>query len=481
MLNSQVFARRREQLRALLPEGIVVLGGHPQIPLNLPMNLSPARQNSHVLYLTGLSEPESAILLRMDSGRFEVFLPEKEEGDEVWHGPTPSLAEQAETLGAAAAYPLGALETRVLAHQAAGGGPVYSLATADPGWANRMAGLGVELAPFGKHDRYARSPLADAMVRLRLCQDAEGLEQLALAGGVGATAHQLAMAVTRPGLHEAQVRALIEGIFMSSGLRPSYSPIVTVRGEVLHCRANPNQLEAHQLLLVDAGCETTSGYASDITRTWPVRGTFDPTQRDLYSIVLDANEQCIPRVRAGEDYINIHLTACRVIADGLRSMGLLRGDVDDLVNNDAHALFFPHGVGHLLGMDVHDIEDLGDRAGYAPDRRRADRFGLGWLRLNRTLEPGMVVTIEPGIYFIPGLLNDPKMQAKYGQWVNFDKARALLGIGGIRIEDDVVVTSDAPRVLSSDAVKSIKDVEALVGSQPEALGVLRQFAPGGTA
>lgn len=473
-----VFAARRARLRALLPEGLVVLGGHPQVSLNIPMNLTPPRQNSHVLFLTGLQEPESAVLFYLESGRLELFLPDKEDGDEVWHGPTPSHAAQAEVLGADAGYPLSTFFERVKQYQARGG-TVYTLPNSDPSWPEKMRLLNVEVPRFGKLDRYAPSPLADAMVALRLEQDDTAIEALAQAGKVAAAAHTLAMSVTRPGLWEAQIRALIEGIFMSSGTRPSYSPIVTVRGEILHCRSNPYQLHPDHMLLVDAGCEVASGYASDITRAWPVRGKFDARQRDIYAIVLAANEACIELVREGQEYVDIHMAACRIITDGLKSVGILTGSVDGLVESDAHALFFPHGVGHLLGIDVHDVEDLGDRAGYGPDRRRSTRFGLAWLRMNRTLTPGMVVTIEPGIYFIPGLLNDPALHARYKGQVNFEKAQTYLNFGGIRIEDDVLCTTSAPRVLSSGVVKSIADVEALVGSHPELLGALSQFTPAG--
>jgi Xaa-Pro aminopeptidase len=280
------------------------------------------------------------------------------------------------------------------------------------------------------------------------------------------------MAATRPGGHEAQIRALIDGIFTAAGARPSYAPIVTVRGEILHCRSNPHPLGADDLLLVDAGCETPEGYAADVTRAWPVRGRFDARQRAVYEIVLEAQLQCIDRVRPGTEYLDVHMHACRVIAQGLRDLGLLRGSVDDLVAHDAHAVFFPHGIGHLIGLDVHDIEDLGDRAGYAPDRRRSDRFGLAWLRLNRRLEPGMAVTIEPGIYFIPGLLNSPEVAEKYKSWIDLERARTYLGFGGIRIEDDVVTTQDRPEVLTGALAKRVADVEAVVGTALEGLGAI---------
>lgn len=476
MSSSSPFVQRRERLRQQLPHGLVVLGGHPQLPLNLPMNLTPPRQSSHILYLTGLQEVECAVLIRLDSGRLELFLPEKEDGDDIWHGPTPSYEQTAAEHEADAAYPLSALESRIRHHQNTGAGPLYSLPNADPSWRARMKALGLELEPFGRHNRFASNPLADAMIAVRLCQDELALHEMRKAGHLAAEIHRLAMRATAPGGSEAKIRALIEGCFMSSGMRPSYSPIVTVRGEILHCRANPYTLEPDQLLLVDAGCETPAGYASDITRVWPVRGTFDSRQRDIYEVVLAANERCIEQVAVGREYKELHLLACLTIAEGLRELGLLRGHPEELVERDAHALFFPHGVGHLLGLDVHDLEDLGDRAGYGPDRVRSTRFGLAWLRLNRKLEQDMVVTIEPGIYFIPGLLNDPRRVEIYNDCVNFDKARQYLGMGGIRIEDDVVVTAHGPEVLTAGAPKSVAAVEAEVGAELSLLGAFGRMS-----
>ncbi len=475
MFNPTIYRTRRARVARRLENGIVVLGGHRRQPLNLPMNLSPARQSSHILYLTGLEETDSAMLLRLDNGRLELFGPAEDPEDEIWHGPRPTFQETAERLGADAAYPLSELETRIEHHRDAG--PLHTLPSADPGWPARMASVGVTIHSFGEMPRNQPSPLADAMIALRSIHGQEEIDEMRTAAAVTARAFRAAMAATRSGGHEAQLRALIEGIYRSAGMRPSFDPIVTIRGEVLHCEANPNRLEAGDLLLVDTGAESLEGYAADVTRTWPVRGRFDMHQRAIYEIVLEAEIQCIDRVRAGTEYLDIHIHAARIIAQGLKDMGILRGMVDDIVDNDAHALFFPHGVGHFVGLDVHDIEDLGDRAGYAPGRRRSSRFGLAALRLNRKLEPGMAVTIEPGVYFIPGLIRNATFRERYREWVDFDRAETWIGFGGIRIEDDVLVTAGEPDVLTRAIPKRVEDIEDIIGEAPEALGALADARP----
>ncbi len=475
MFNPTIYRTRRARLIRRLGEGLVVLGGHRRQPLNLPMNLSPPRQSSHILYLTGLEETESAMLLRLDNGRLELFGPEEDPEDEIWHGPRPSFAEIGERLGADATYPLRELEARIAFHRDAG--PIHTLPSADPTWSTTMASFGVDVPAFGTLPRDADSPLADAMVALRSIHGPEEVEEIRKAADITAAAFEAAMGATRVGVREAQLRALVEGVYRAAGVRPSFDPIVTIRGEVLHCEANPYRLASNDMLLVDSGAESPESYAADVTRTWPARGRFDGRQRAVYEIVLEAEQQCIDRVRAGTEYLDIHLHAARVIAQGLKELGLLRGAVDDIVDNDAHALFFPHGVGHLLGLDVHDIEDLGDRAGYAPGRRRSSRFGLAALRLNRKLEPGMAVTIEPGIYFIPGLLQNGAYRDKHKEWVDFDRAETYLGFGGVRIEDDVLVTEGDPEVLTEAIPKQPDELEGVVGQRPAALGILGDIAP----
>jgi Xaa-Pro aminopeptidase len=242
----------------------------------------------------------------------------------------------------------------------------------------------------------------------------------------------------------------------------SYNSIVTVHGEVLHNEQYHHALQSGDLLLADVGAETATGWAADVTRTWPVSGQFSATQRDLYDVVLAAHDACIDRVRPGVEYRDIHLLAATVIAAGLVNLGILQGSAEDLVAMDAHALFFPHGVGHLLGLDVHDMEDLGDVAGYEAGRVRSDRFGLNFLRLDRPLRPGMLVTIEPGFYQVPAILNDPKRRSHYQDVVNWERLAQFADVRGIRIEDDVLVTENGNEVLTAALPTEAEAIAQLV-------------------
>jgi Xaa-Pro aminopeptidase len=250
---------------------------------------------------------------------------------------------------------------------------------------------------------------------------------------------------------------------------PAYGTILSVRGEVLHNHAHGNELRDGDLLLLDAGAERASGYCADVTRTWPVSGTFGPEARDVYDIVLAAEATAIAAVRPGVRFRDLHLGAARVIADGLVQLGLMRGDPDGLVESGAHALFFPHGLGHLLGLDVHDLEAFGDAIAYAPGRTRSKQFGTAYLRLDLDLAQGMCVTIEPGVYFVPAILHDADFRGRFAEQVDFARAERFLalnggrGFGGIRIEDDVLCTADGHEVLTRDIPKERSAVAALVG------------------
>jgi Xaa-Pro aminopeptidase len=229
----------------------------------------------------------------------------------------------------------------------------------------------------------------------------------------------------------------------------------------LHNESYQNSLNQNDLLLADVGAETPMGWAADVTRTWAVKGKFSSTQRDIYDVVLAAHDACIDKISAGVEYEDIHLCACMVIAEGLVNLGILQGNPEDLVNKDAHALFFPHGIGHLLGLDVHDMEDLGDLAGYELGRERSDRFGLGYLRLNRPLRKGMVVTIEPGFYQVPAIVNNSQNRENFGKLVNWERLAQFSDVRGIRIEDDVLVTENGSEVLTAALPTQADDVEQL--------------------
>jgi Xaa-Pro aminopeptidase len=278
------------------------------------------------------------------------------------------------------------------------------------------------------------------------------------------------MTHTRPGVGEQELTGIFEGCLTRHGAVPSYGSIVTVRGEVLHNHAHGNELRSGDLLLVDAGAEVPSGYGVDVTRTWPANGTFTPEQRDVYATVLAALEAGIAAVRTGARWRDVHFAACRVIAGGLVDLGLLRGSVDSLVSRGAHALFFPHGVGHLLGLDAHDLESFGDRILYGPARTRSSQFGTSFLRIDLDLEDGMVVTVEPGLYFVPGIVRLPEFREQFRDCVDFDAAERWLamndgrGFGGVRLEENLVVQADGSENLTASVPLEMEDVAASVGA-----------------
>jgi Xaa-Pro aminopeptidase len=309
----------------------------------------------------------------------------------------------------------------------------------------------------------ADAALADALVALRLSHDAAGAGQLRQAAAATALAHRAGMRTTRQGIREAEVAAVMLGAMFTSGMRPSYEPIVTVHGEVLHNEEHTNTIGLGDLVLADVGAETPEGWAADVTRVWPVSGRFSTTQRAIYQVVLEAQRAAIALVRPKTRYLAIHQAAARQIVAGLVDLGILHGDVDDLAARGAHALFFPHGVGHLLGMDVHDMEDLGDRAGYAPGRSRSTRFGDCYLRLDRDLVPGMAVTIEPGFYQVPAILGNRELTLPYENDLDREELARFADVRGIRIEDDILVTSGDPEILTASIPKELHDIESLMG------------------
>lgn len=461
---SAVRARRRQALCALVGAP-VLLGNNGTRARNLPINSLPFRSDSTFLYFTGCTEP-GAFALLVD-GVCTIFLAPPEPGDELWHGEVPSIHARAERLGIEHARPLGELGDAAEAHA----GRLLTLAVPDPAITARLARLS------GRRLAYPASPgprpLVDAVIQLRRTRDAHELAEMREAAELAGAGHRMLMRATRVGGSERGLAALFEAFIAARGAVASYHPIVTVRGEVLHNPDYPNPLRDGDLLLVDAGSESVGGYASDITRTWPVNGRFDGRQRALYSLVLAANEACITMCRAGQRYRDIHFAATRMLAEGLRDLTLLRGPVDDLVESGAAGLFFPHGVGHLIGLDVHDLENFGDRPAYAAGRSRPLQFGARYLRMDLDLEADMVVTIEPGLYLVPAILHDRALRARFGEQVNFEEAERWLGLGGIRIEDDVRIRPPTeqggePEVLSERVPKRIAELEQLIGSGPSA-------------
>jgi len=442
---------RRERLSQLVDFPVVLWSGRSNAR-NFPANTYPFRASSHFLYFAGLPLENAAI--RLEQGRLTLFMDDASPGSALWHGELPARTAIAQQIGADAAYPLAEL--------AAGVSDCATVLVQDS--ATRLEQSQVLNRAIASPTKSEAIDLAlvNAIATLRMSHDAAAISELRQAAAVSIQAHQAGIAATRTAKTEAEVRAAIEQVIMANNMTTAYTSIVTVQGEVLHNNHYHHALKSGDLLLVDAGAETAAGWAADITRTWAVSGRFSPTQRAIYEIVLLAHDLCIATIKPGIEYQEIHLTAARVIAEGLVDLGILRGNPTDLVEMDAHALFFPHGIGHLLGLDVHDMEDFGDLAGYAEGRTRSDRFGLGYLRLNRPLQAGMLVTIEPGFYQVSAILNDRDRREKYGDIVNWDRLAEFSDVRGIRIENDVLITATGTEVLTAALPTNIEAIEQLI-------------------
>ncbi|MBD6618592.1 aminopeptidase P family protein [Komarekiella sp. 'clone 1'] len=441
---------RRQRLANLIDFPAIIWSGGSS-PRNFPANRFPLRASSHFLYFAGL--PLSNVAIRLEAGKLELFMDDPQPSSALWHGEMPTRDEIAQKMGADGARPMAELElwlegTATIA--------VQESAT----WTQQSQLLNRWVLPQSPPQGIDLE-LAKAITSLRLTHDDAALAELRKAAAVTVAAHKAGMAATPKAKLEAEVRAAMESVFIAQNMTTSYNSIVTVHGEVLHNEHYHHSLQPGDLLLADVGAETETGWAADVTRTWPVSGKFSSTQREIYNVVLAAHDACIAKIYPGVEYEDIHLLAATVIAEGLIDLGILQGNAEDLVQMDAHALFFPHGIGHLLGLDVHDMEDLGDLAGYEEGRERSDRFGLGYLRLNRPLRPGMLVTIEPGYYQVPAILNDPKLRSKYQNVVNWQRLSQFADVRGIRIEDDVLVTTEGSEVLTAALPNDANTIENL--------------------
>jgi Xaa-Pro aminopeptidase len=462
MFGPEVFAARREQLLREV-SGPILLRGMGRRARNLPMNEVPFRQDSSFWYLTGCALPGASLWLDDDGAT--LFVAPPADDDDLWHGHVDTLDDLAQRYG------VDVRPDAELAPKLSGARP-RTLAIADHAVNTELAALTGLPHVFGAS--HGDDALVHALIQMRRTKSAAELEAMAEAGRLSADAHRFVMAATKPGGTERALTALFRAYLSARGCTLGYDTILTQRGEVLHNHDHSGVLEAGRLLLLDGGGELEgSGYGADITRTWPVSGTFTPRQRAAYDAVLAAQEASLAVCRAGVRYREVHDAACRVLAQFLLDEGILRDiSVDDAVETGAHALFFPHGVGHLLGLDVHDLENFGDLPAYEPGAQRPEPFGTRYLRLDLPLEPNWVVTIEPGFYVVPAILGKKHLMDRFAKVVDLDAIAPWQGFGGIRIEDDVVVTDDHPRVLTDGVPKAPDAVCALVGSSTSLEGLL---------
>ncbi|MEE2788839.1 MAG: aminopeptidase P family protein [Myxococcota bacterium] len=433
------YSIRRSRLMVRMNGRPVVIASGKTPSRNFPANLRQIRSSSHFLYFVGRQMDEAFLVLM--GGVSQLFITRPPEGDDLWHGPTPDLATLSADTKCDVKY-IDALEPSALRHAATL--PVMDTTTNRQLTALLDRAEPIEPGTISTLD----DELVDAIVEIRLIHDEQAIRDLRRAADATVIAHHAARSMIAPGRNEHDVWAVMQAAFTERGMHAAYPPIITTHGEILHGRVKGNPLKAGDLLLIDVGAETENGWAADVTRTWPVSGSFSTTQRQIYDIVHAAHQAAIDCVRPGIRYRDVHLVAAQTIASGLVDIGILSGCPEELVADDVHALFFPHGVGHLLGLDVHDMEDLGDRAGYPTGQARSKRFGLCYLRLDRILEVGMAITIEPGFYLVPSLLNNPEKFAQSKGRINFERLAHFTDVRGIRIEDDILVRPDGCEILT---------------------------------
>ncbi len=460
MFKKEVYKERRNRLKKSVKDGIILILGNSDVPMNYPSNTYKWRQDSNFLYFFGLDYQGMAGIIDIDNDTEYIFGNDVSIDDIVWMGPQPTTAELAAQVDVSNTLPFSGLREKI-AKAFDLGRKIHFL---PPYRAENKLLLenllGINTA---EQKQLASVELIKAIVALRSVKDNYEIEELEKAMETAWLMHTTAMKMARPGVYEREVAGRIEGIALESGGMLSFPAIVTKRGETLHNHYHGNKLEKGDLLLVDAGTETSLHYATDHTRTSPVGGKFTSKQKEIYEIVLQAQKNAIEAIKPGVTNKSVHMLAAKTLAVGLKSIGLMKGNTEAAVELGAHALFMPHGLGHMMGLDVHDMEDLGeDFVGYNDEVKRSDIFGTAFLRLGRKYQPGFVLTVEPGCYFIPALIEKWKSENKFTDYINYDKVAEYFDFGGIRIEDDILVTDNGHKLMGKHIPKTVQEVEDLM-------------------
>jgi Xaa-Pro aminopeptidase len=460
MFEADTYTDRRNELTRGMGPGVLLFVGNDLEPMNYADNPYPFWQDRSFLYYWGLDEPGLAGLIDLESGDATLFGHDPTIDEVVWTGPQPSIASKAERIGATAAEPIESIPERLRVLRSSGR-QVHLLPLYRASSRIRVAEwMGIGLSEV---DRLVSRPFIEAVVGQRIIKSDEEIAEIEKAMAITRAMHLEGMRVARPGVAEWEVAGAVEGVALRHGGRLSFPIICSKHGETLHNHHYDNLLENGDLVVLDTGGVSPSGYAGDITRTLPIGGRFDGRQRAIYDLVLDAEVRSVEAVRPGVTYREVHLAACRILAEGLCELGLMKGDPAEAVAAGAHALFMPHGLGHMMGLDVHDAEGLDETyAGYGSEMKRSEQFGLASLRLGRTLEPGFVLTVEPGIYLIPALIDRWKAEDRHAAFIEYEELESWKTFGGVRIEDDVVVTADGHRVLGEPIPKAPDEVESLL-------------------
>ena len=462
MFSAKTYASRREVLRTKIGSGVILLPGNMPAPNNYPNNTYYFRQDSSFLYYFGLNIPSLVGVIDADTGEEMLFGDDFTVEDIIWTGPQPTLRELGAQVGIAAAHPMAELEKH-LRKAIAQGRRIHYLPPYRGETKLQLSEL-LGIAPARLHE-HKSVDLMLAVAEMREAKSAEEIDELERAFRIGYDMHTLAMKMCRPGVVEREIAGAIEGVAKSAGAGVSFPSIVSQHGETLHNLCADGVLEEGRLLLCDAGGETVGNYCSDHTRTYPVSGRFTPKQREIYEIVLAAHDRVAAIVKPGMMYTDIHNAACLTLAEGLVGAGLVRGSAEDAVAAGAMTLFMPHGLGHGLGMDVHDCEAMGERSfDFSSIADRAAESATCIYRAAWRVRPGTVMSDEPGIYFIPALIDKCRAEGLYRGIVDYDRLDTYRDFGGIRIEDDLLLTDTGCRIIGDRKIPiTVDELEAVVG------------------
>ncbi len=459
MFSASLYRERRTKLGALMSKGIILLPGNIESSMSYAANHYPFRQDSTFLYYFGLKRPGLVGLIDLDQGTELLFGDDIDIEDLVWTGPVASLATEAFEVGVSHVRRLRDLKGYLDTARSTGT-PIYFLPPYRPEHTLQLHEW-LEI-PIKEIPASVSVLLIKAIVSMRSIKGEEEVAEIIKGVNITNTMQLAALKYSREGMTEAQMGGKLQGLAIAGGGNLAFPTIFTVNGQILHNHYGDNKLTKGRLVICDCGAAAPSDYSGDLTRTFPVDKTFTPLQKEVYQIVLQAQETAAAALKPGILYKDIHLLACAELVKGLQGLGLMRGDINESVAEGAHTLFFQCGLGHMLGLDTHDMENLGEPyVGYTDTLIKSTQFGLKFLRLARTLETGFVVTVEPGLYFIPELMDEWRAAKKLEQFINYDKLDAFRNFGGIRIEEDFLVTSTGRKLLGDPLPKTVNEIENL--------------------
>jgi Xaa-Pro aminopeptidase len=458
LFSADVYRERRAALQRTCGKGVAIFLGNNESPRNYKDNTFHFRQDSTFLYYFGLPVAGLAAVMDFDSGECTIYGDELTIDDIVWTGPLPSVADMAQAVGVLRTQRSNNLrsymDTVIGQNRSIHYLPIYR-----HDLQIKMAYL-IDKSINEVLDGYSHT-MRMAVIDQRLIKEDREIAEMHKATLITSSMHEASMAYGRPGVYEYEIAAKVHEAAIKGGGELAFSTIMTVRGETLHNHYHGNLVREGHLILCDAGAENDMNYCGDMTSTYPASRAFTTKQADVYNVVLRAQEECVAMLRPGIKYLDVYYHSCRVILDGMKTLGLVHGDTEELLHKGAYGMFLQCGLGHMIGLDVHDMENLGEQyVGYTPDITRSTQFGMKYLRLTREMKAGYVVTVEPGIYFIPTLIDMWRQEAKWKDVFNFDLLDTYKDFGGIRIEEDIVITADSHRLLGRRLPKTIQEIEA---------------------